>query len=155
MRGRVAAIGLLLAVVGLAACGQGEPQVQETLQSTVTAAPSSTTSPEDRSLPVTITQPQANALAFSPLRVAGTTSAFEVLALVCDAAGTELGRAFVGGAGDTGESVPFDSAISFSSPGTSTGTLVYVGKNTEGGPGGVSCSSAFGRIPLRFASFTG
>jgi hypothetical protein len=39
MRGRVAAVGLLLAAVGLAGCGQGKPQIQETLQSTTTAAP--------------------------------------------------------------------------------------------------------------------
>jgi hypothetical protein len=100
-----------------------------------------------------IDQPKAGVLVVSPLRVSGRTNAFDVLVLVCDAAGNELGLAPAAGGGNSGQVTEFRAEITFSTPSTPNGVVFFTPKSSEGGPFGSTCAPS-GGVAVRFAPFT-
>src|SRR5688572_3186073 len=95
---------------------------------------------------LTVDRPRPQALIASPVNVEATATAFELLALVCDANGVQLAREFIPSQGGSStEPRPFAGSVPFSTPTTPTGSVQVEVRGDEGGPN-VPCGSMSTRV---------
>lgn len=107
---------------------------------------------------IQVDEPDPNDIVSSPLTVSGQATGnwfFEATApvKVYNSAGTMVGQGYITAQGNwmTTSSVPFTGTISFSNPGTATGTVVFERSN----PSGLPQNAASTTVPVRFASVPG